>query len=131
MADQQGPPGDAPRPPGSDAPVGFDLVGAQRIVRTVRWVEQQIRQPLPQRGRYPVGLQRDGCCAMTGSSGIPAMSGTTPGKGTVTLYKFDGTNLTSIGTITAYNNFTSAVGNSKNVILEWVNGYAFVVAEEC
>lgn len=132
MADQQGPPGDAPRPPGSDAPVGFTLDGAQRIVTVTRYVERQIKQQPPQRSRYPLAIMTEPRLAKTGGGGIPAISGTTPGSAAVTFQKFDGTNLSArTETITAFNLSSSAVGANKTVILEWVSGYPFVVWEDC
>lgn len=69
----------------------------------------------------------------TASGGVPALSGSTPGKATdVVLYSFDGTTLTAGETVTAYNISSVAVGGNKWVLLKRVlGGWWFVDTESC
>jgi hypothetical protein len=111
----------------------FDKAGAARVVAAVRRTEGTSQgAALPPRARYPVGGGPHGYLARTGTGGVPAMSGTTPGHADVTLYEFDGTTLTLSGdTLTAYNMVPAAVAANKVVLLHWANGYPFVVVEPC
>jgi hypothetical protein len=69
----------------------------------------------------------------TGGSAIAAMSGSTPGSGTVTIYNFSGTTLTTTGaTVTAFNMHpTETVSADAWVKLVDINGYPFVFWEPC
>lgn len=71
--------------------------------------------------------------AKSSASGIPAMSGSTPGKATdVTLYDFNGTSLaTQTVQETAYNLGSTAVGASKWLLLARIGKYWFVIWEDC
>lgn len=69
--------------------------------------------------------------ALNGASTIPAMSGTTPGSGTVTLQSFAGSTLSSNGTVTAYNTTATAVAASKYLQIKRIDGYWFVDVESC
>lgn len=71
--------------------------------------------------------------AKVGSSGIPAMSGTTPGSGGVTLYTFNGTTLAvSADAATAYNLHTSdPVAANAWVMVAYIDGWPFVLWEMC
>jgi hypothetical protein len=110
---------------------GFTKATAARLVAAMLRVERIFRTTGP---GAPTGFgsAQHGYLARTGTGGVPAMSGTTPGQADVTLYEFDGTTL-SLGsdTLTAYNMVPAAVGANKVVLLHWANGYPFVVVEPC
>lgn len=70
--------------------------------------------------------------AKSGGSGIVAASGSTPGSGSVTLYKFDGTSLATQGrTITAYNLSAGAVAANAWLIVCQIGKWWFVIYEDC
>lgn len=71
--------------------------------------------------------------AKSSASGIPAMSGSTPGKADdIVLYDFNGTTLASQTiTETAYNLGSTAVGASKWLLLAKIDKYWFVLWEDC
>ena len=71
----------------------------RRLADQISKVQQdsQMGRPRPGQGA------RSARVAKNGGTPIPAMSGTTPGSGTVTLYDFDGEDLTSAETATAFN----------------------------
>lgn len=69
--------------------------------------------------------------AKSGGSGIPALTGTTPGSATVTLYDFDGTSLTAGDTATAFNPSTTAVGANRWLIVLKVQTQWVVIVEDC
>lgn len=69
--------------------------------------------------------------ALSGSGGVAARSGTTPGSGTVTLYSFNGTTISSGSTVTAYNMGASSVAGNTYLMLMAIGGYWFVVWEDC
>jgi len=69
--------------------------------------------------------------AKNGGSAIAAMSGTTPGSGTVTLYNAAGP-LTAENAVTAYNlHPTGTVTANAWVKLIWIDGRWFVFWEPC
>jgi hypothetical protein len=68
----------------------------------------------------------------TGGTGIPAMSGNTPGSAPVTLYSFDGTTMTATSQVVTTFNTTPAVAANKFVQLKiGPGGYPFVDVEPC
>lgn len=70
--------------------------------------------------------------AKSGGSGIPALSGSTPGKADVTLQLFDGSSVsTDTRTEKAYNLSTTAVGNNKLLVLAKVGKWWIVIWEDC
>jgi hypothetical protein len=70
--------------------------------------------------------------AKSGGSGIPALSGSTPGSGTVTLYSFNGTTLSATTTtVTAYNMTSGAVAANAWLQLKLIAGYWFIDVEGC
>lgn len=96
-----------------------------------------VSPPLQMR-RTPGGLQlawsmKTWQWAKSSSSGIPAMSGSTPGSATdVVLYDFNGTTLsTQAVTDKVYNMGATAVGASKWLLITKVEKYWFVVWEQC
>ena len=71
---------------------------------------------------------------VTGSGGISAGSGTTPGSGSVTFYKFSPPTPTLTTTPiseTVWNIFSSSVAASKNVIVIKIGGVWWVVSADC
>lgn len=71
--------------------------------------------------------------AKSGGSGIPAMSGSTPGSDDVTLYHQDETDdlVTQNVTVKAYNMSGVDVGADKNLILAMIDNRWFVIVEGC
>lgn len=78
--------------------------------------------------------------AITDGSGVAAMSGSTPGSGTVTLKRFDSAGdlatitdaLGNAVTKTVYNISATAVGANTNVIiLDMATGKSLVIVEDC
>lgn len=73
--------------------------------------------------------------AKSGGSGIPAMSGTTAGSGTVTLYDLAGATGTTVATqavtVTALNLASTAVGNNKMIGLVKYDKFWVVFCEWC
>ncbi len=75
---------------------------------------------------------RDTRIAKTGSTGVPALSGTTPGHSdNVTIYTFDGTSLSQSAPMSVYNISTTAVGANKWLIVQRIGQYWFVIVEAC
>lgn len=121
-------------PPGS-----FSAADARRIAVQTRWAERRLRNPPPQRARYPVAgagvavpTASQGKVARTGSDGIPAMTGLTPGSGAVELYDFTTSSLVDKGdSATAYNVSNDAVAANTVVVLMKVDGKWVVILEPC
>jgi hypothetical protein len=69
----------------------------------------------------------------TGGSGVPAMTGSTPGSGTVTLYTYNGATLTATSqTVQAKNEASTAAGANKFVQMKiGPGGYPFLDFEDC
>jgi hypothetical protein len=70
--------------------------------------------------------------AKVGGTAIPAMSGSTPGSGEITLYTFDGTTLAAGQAETAFNLHPSATvsANAWIKVID-VEGHWFVFWEPC
>ena len=69
---------------------------------------------------------------VTPGGGIAARSGATLGSATCTLLSIaDGTRSTTATTATVYNNFTSAVGGSVDIVAAKIDGVWSVIAEDC
>lgn len=70
--------------------------------------------------------------AKVGSSAIPAMSGSTPGSGGVSLYTFDGTTLEETDAATAFNlHPTEEVTANAWVKVIYIDGHPFIFWEPC
>lgn len=110
-------------------PRGITSRDAKRIARVVKRDEARYQTAPAARARYQ-GRQKQASIAKTGSA-IPAMSGLTPGSGTVTLHYFDGTVLVADEEITAYSNWSTDVGASTFIHLTWMYGVPWVSAEDC
>jgi hypothetical protein len=74
---------------------------------------------------------KDTRIAKSDGAGIPAISGTTPGKSSVTIHTFDGTSLSPSAPMTVYNISTTAVGANKWLIVQRIGQYWFVIVEAC
>lgn len=74
---------------------------------------------------------RYGILAKTGGSTIAAMSGVTPGHGTVTTQVFDGTTLVAGNDIDAYNLSSNTVAANTYIILLRIQDFWFIVFENC
>jgi len=69
---------------------------------------------------------------VTPVGGIPARSGATLGSATCTLYTVTGgTRASTTTTTTVYNDFTTAVGASTDIVAAWINGIWVAIAEDC
>ena len=117
----------------------FSESASRRLVAAMKRVEHTpTRTPppaLPTTSAYPGGY-----IAKTGSGGIAARSGTTPGSATVTLYYVSSGVLTkrtdSSGadvTVTAYNLSTTAVAGDAYIVIqpELLSGKLIATWEDC
>lgn len=69
---------------------------------------------------------------VTPVGGIAARSGATLGSATCTMLTIaGGTRATTAATATVYNNFTSAVGGSVDIVAAKIDGVWSVIAEDC
>lgn len=112
----------------------FTREGAERVAAATEIVERAVKGGGPGRARrWPVGVGSfTHKIAKSGGSGVPALTGTTPGSGLVTLQDFAPTTLTAqSGTVTAYNVSTTAVAANKYLVLAYVDGFWFIVMESC
>lgn len=113
-----------------DRPLGITRKTAVRVGAAVRRVENRPAN-LPPEPAWFQGRQAQTKIAKTGAGGIAAMAGTTPESGTVTLYYFDDTDLVADEEITAYSNWTTAIGANRWIHLTWMYGVPWVSAEDC
>jgi hypothetical protein len=116
--------------------IQFDRASGARIVKTVHRVERAYyNRPAP-RARWPVGGGIGSfILAKCGSGGIAAGSASSPSSATVTRYLPSGTGagLTTTGgtTLTAYNEYTSAIPANSLVWLANFNEHWYVVTGNC
>lgn len=68
---------------------------------------------------------------VTPAGGIAARSGSTLGSATCTMLSLTGGTRSTGGTATVYNDFTSAVGGSVDIIAAKIDGIWVVIAEDC
>lgn len=117
--------------------VAFSKEGAGRIVDATRYVERAYKNSPAVQTPGPSTPLRVAYLAFTGSTGVPAATGTapgtiTPGSASVTVAYFDGTSITaSTTTLTAWNSTSSAVGGNKLVQIKYIDGYWWVDVESC
>lgn len=112
-------------------PVGFSSDDAKRVAAVVRRVEDMSRGGTGGRGRTSTPWNPGSMVAKNGGSTIAALSSSTPGSGTVTGYTFNGSTVASSDTVTAYNMGSATVAANAWLILSYVGGYWFIVAEMC
>lgn len=130
-------PGASPAQGAPSTIYGFDQTGMERVVETVRLVEATFRNAPPQPRQNPNVPLRGPRIAKTGAGGIPAMSGSTPGKAAITLYNFDtNDNLVVAASnpskpTNGYNLSTTAVGSNAWIQVKFVQGRAVVDWENC
>lgn len=110
---------------------GFEKDDAQRLLRIARQDERATRWSVSNvPGRYPWSY-----VCKTGSAGVPARNGNTPGTATVDVYRVaaGGSTLEGAGfAVTAYNLAAEAVGENKWImVLQDLFGQHWVVWEEC
>lgn len=89
-------------------------------------------------GEYIEGKVRGGASGfqlkhfVTPGGGIAARSGSTLGSATCTMLSIaGGTRSTTATTATVYNDFTSAVGGSVDIVAAKIDGVWSVIAEDC
>lgn len=88
----------------------------RRLVRTASWQNQE----------WPISP------AKSDGSGITAISGSTPGSGTVTLYGFDGSSLSSRALdVTCYNMAGAVDADTWLLVTQDIFGRWWVVVENC
>jgi hypothetical protein len=83
----------------------------------------------PRNGRH---FSQNCFLAKAGGSGVPARSGTTPGSGTVTMWKCDDTTLEATSVeVTAWNLSESAVADDAYLMLVRIGNKLWVIWEDC
>jgi hypothetical protein len=102
-----------------------------KVVRQTVAVEQRPRNLEVGRRKYGPSSHPGGLVAKSPGGGIGAMSGTTPGSATCTLYNFDGTSLTAGDTDTVFNMASTAVAANKFLQVKSIQGHWFVDVEDC
>lgn len=110
----------------------FGENAAKQIAKTVRYV-RAIQQNDGKRGHKfrPTDTFREGIVGKT-STAITALSGSTPGSGSVTVYSFDGSTIASTSTdVTVYNNMTTAVDTGKWCQCKRVGAYLWIDVVDC
>lgn len=108
--------------------------GAERLRREIPANERRYKGggPPPPPSRPAATHVPSHKVALTGAGGITGRSGATMGSGTATLYDF-----TPPGTLdnplvaTVYNVARGAVAGSTYILVGDVDGYPFVVVEDC
>lgn len=108
-----------------------DMAIAERIFRRI--LETDGRKPAERGHRNPFPYCTS--LAKNGGSTIAARSGTTPGSGTVTLYKCDDSTLAALtgdySTVTAYNLAGSTVAANAYLMLMRIGNKWWVMFEDC
>lgn len=109
---------------------------ARRIARqTIRSERLNQGGGPPSRPRYPILGGGEGFARLgkVGATTIPGMDTATrtPGQGAGTLWVFSGTSFADDIAATFFNPWTGPVDAGATVILVDVNGFWFVVGEEC
>jgi len=109
-----------------EATYGFSKADAGDLVQLIGNVD----------GEHPEGRVRGGNSQIKHFAapvgGIPARSGSTLGSATCTLLTIAGGTRAGTSTShTVYNNFTSAVGASADIVAARINGIWSVIAEDC
>jgi hypothetical protein len=115
--------------------VGFTREGARRIAAATRALERANRlRPAPQ-PRYPLTAPVACKFAKSGSGGVPALSGSTPGSALITLYDLDvaasPVTLTAGDQVMGFNASTTAVGGNKWLVAAPCDGGWAVIVESC
>jgi hypothetical protein len=111
--------------------VVFSKDAAKRTKEAVLYVERSIKNSLPS-GIGPRGMVPGLMPVKSPSGGIPAMSGSTPGSATCTLYTYDGTDFTlGTETITVKNVYSSSTAGNNLTWVAWWSGAWFVITEGC
>jgi hypothetical protein len=114
----------------------FSDDGAKRVARQTKRLERAVQGgAVPTRARYPVA-NAQGRYARTGGGGIPAMSGATLGKASVTIHTMDpDTPETLVATSPAETvdcyNAGGDVAPNIYIIIAPVNGRWAVVVAKC
>jgi hypothetical protein len=112
-------------------PVGFTPKDAGRIARVTQIVERQYRNTLSGGIRPPQSFAAIKC-AKTGNGGIPAMSGTTPGTGSITISDYIGGSLVARTTTdTACNDMPAPIAPNVEIKVAQIDGAWFVINEAC
>jgi hypothetical protein len=107
------------------------LLEAAETARKALALAKQAREEQAQ-GQVPPSAPPSGFIGETGAGGIPALSGLTMGSGTITLFDASAApTLSALGSVTAYNTTSTAVGASKIVQGKYVQGFAIIDVESC
>lgn len=122
-------------------PTFSDEPGFPVDARSLAAIESGLRRVLETDGRKPAERRHghrfiQNCfLAKNGGTPIPARSGTTPGSGSVTLYKCDDTTLEAVtgsgATVTAYNLSGATVAADAYLMLVRIGNKLWVNFEDC
>lgn len=105
---------------------------ARQVAETVRTVRNQIQGSgsIPHKFRQII-FKGEAIIGKT-SSAISALSGSTPGNGTVTWYTFDGSTVASTSTdFTVYNITTTAATSGRWCQCKRIGAYLWIDVESC
>lgn len=108
---------------------GFNKEDAEALIEKIG-----LRDEITPGRRIPVRARATGGIAhfVTPSGGIAARSGATLGSATCTLLSIaGGTRATTATTATVYNDFTTSVGGSRDIVAAKIDGVWSVIAEDC
>jgi len=105
---------------------GFNRADAEALAKSIGGADAEFREGRPRSN----GLA--GRVFVTPSGGIPARSGALLGSATCTRYTVSGgTRASTSDTVTVYNDFTSAIGGSVDIVAIRVDGIWLAIAEDC
>lgn len=105
---------------------GFRKADAEALVQKIGNGQRSFRQGLV-RGNSSVVR-----AFATPGGGIAARSGSTLGSATCTQLTLEGgTRATTTNSVTVYNDFTTAIGGSADIIATRIDGIWVAIAEDC
>ena len=109
---------------------GFSKSDAGELVQLIGGIDREYTEGRVRgNGGSGSGLTR---VFLTPGGGIAARSGATLGSATCTHYTVTaGTRATASATETVYNDFTSAIGGSVDIIAARIDGIWVAIAEDC
>ena len=105
---------------------GFNRADAESLTKMIGVGDKEHPE------RKPRGGGGGGRVFVTPGGGIPARSGATLGSATCTRHTVtNGTRASTTDTATVYNDFTTAIGASTDIVAIRVDGIWLAIAEDC